>query len=171
MPNPDFVRTMARYNAWQNDSLVAAAEGLSDADRRLERGAFFGSIHRTFSHVLWGDQIWMSRFTSSEPPSGNLSESPDHFPDWEAFKQARTGFDRRILDWALAVEPVWFEGDLSWFSPAVGRDVTKPKAMLAVHFFNHQTDHRGQIHAMLTAAGAAPDDTDIPFMPERYQDL
>ncbi|MEM9179394.1 MAG: DinB family protein, partial [Pseudomonadota bacterium] len=34
--------------------------------------------------------------------------------------------------------------------------------------FNHQTHHRGQVHAMLTAAGTIPDDTDIPFMPESY---
>ncbi|MFP6690155.1 MAG: DinB family protein, partial [Alphaproteobacteria bacterium] len=29
-----------------------------------------------------------------------------------------------------------------------------------------QTHHRGQVHAMLTAAGAKPDDTDLPFMPQ-----
>ena len=34
------------------------------------------------------------------------------------------------------------------------------------HIFNHQTHHRGQVHAMLTAAGARPGDTDIPFMPD-----
>jgi uncharacterized damage-inducible protein DinB len=33
------------------------------------------------------------------------------------------------------------------------------------HFFNHQTHHRGQVHAMITAAGGKPDDTDIVFMP------
>ncbi len=28
-----------------------------------------------------------------------------------------------------------------------------PMAPAVVHLFNHQTHHRGQIHAMLTAAG------------------
>jgi uncharacterized damage-inducible protein DinB len=35
-----------------------------------------------------------------------------------------------------------------------------------MHLFNHQTHHRGQIHAMLTAAGATAPVTDILFMPE-----
>ena len=29
------------------------------------------------------------------------------------------------------------------------------------HFFNHQTHHRGQAHAMLTAAGQETGDTDL----------
>ena len=34
------------------------------------------------------------------------------------------------------------------------------------HVFNHQTHHRGQIHAMVTAAGHALPATDLVFMPE-----
>ena len=32
---------------------------------------------------------------------------------------------------------------------------------LVVHFFNHQTHHRGQVRAMLTAAGRQTGDTDL----------
>jgi uncharacterized damage-inducible protein DinB len=32
--------------------------------------------------------------------------------------------------------------------------------------FNHQTHHRGQAHAMLTSAGAVPDDTDLFLLPD-----
>jgi uncharacterized damage-inducible protein DinB len=41
------------------------------------------------------------------------------------------------------------------------------------HFFNHQTHHRGQIHCMLTQAGALPHDTDLSMMPglEKQEDL
>ncbi|MEO0498352.1 MAG: DinB family protein, partial [Pseudomonadota bacterium] len=28
--------------------------------------------------------------------------------------------------------------------------------------------HRGQVHTMLTQAGAKPGDTDLPFMPEDW---
>ncbi|WP_338420759.1 DinB family protein [Pontivivens ytuae] len=43
--------------------------------------------------------------------------------------------------------------------------MTKPLAGLVVHFFNHQTHHRGQVNAMLTAAGERPGDTDLFLMP------
>ncbi|MEM1236959.1 MAG: DinB family protein, partial [Pseudomonadota bacterium] len=56
-------------------------------------------------------------------------------------------------------------GDVTWFSGLRQRNVTRPAALCVMHFFNHQTHHRGQAHAMLTAAGATPDDTDIVAMP------
>ena len=57
------------------------------------------------------------------------------------------------------------EGGLTYFSGAAQREISLPRWVLITHFFNHQTHHRGQAHAMLTAAGARPEDTDIPFMP------
>ncbi|MGL5447061.1 MAG: DinB family protein [Rhabdaerophilum sp.] len=166
MITPDFVRTMARYNQWQNRSLVAAASGLDEAARRAERGAFFGSIAGTFNHLYWGDSIWMHRFAGIEKPPGGIRESRGLFDDWAEFVAARSRLDQRILDWADVVDPAWVAGSLSWFSGAAGRDVTRETAMLVTHFFNHQTHHRGQIHAMLTAAGAKPDDTDLFLMPD-----
>ena len=168
MPSKDYVLTMARYNQWQNESLIQAANGLSEEDRQRDRGSFFRSIQKTFSHILWGDQIWISRFAGTQAPAGGIAESVDRFSDWDAFQVERSRFDAVILDWAHTVDEEWFKGDLSWYSGAVGRDVTKPRAMLSIQLFNHQTHHRGQIHAMLTAAGARPDDTDVPFMPDRY---
>ena len=72
--------------------------------------------------------------------------------------------DRRISDWAGRVEPEWLQGDLAWVSAVLGKEIRKPKALLVTHFFNHQTHHRGQVHAMLTAAGEKTGDTDLPFI-------
>ncbi len=40
----------------------------------------------------------------------------------------------------------------------------KPRTLLVMHLFNHQTHHRGQAHATLTAAGQATGDTDLPWI-------
>jgi uncharacterized damage-inducible protein DinB len=40
-------------------------------------------------------------------------------------------------------------------------------AVLVVHLFNHQTHHRGQVHALLTSMGVDPGVTDLPFGPDR----
>lgn len=167
MITSEFIRTMARYNQWQNRSLVAAASGLDEAARRAERGAFFGSIMATFSHLYWGDSIWMFRFAGLEKPPGGIRESGAMFKDWAEFVAARSCLDQRILDWAETVDAAWLADSLTWFSGAAGRDVTREHTLLVTHFFNHQTHHRGQIHAMLTAAGAKPDDTDLFYLPDR----
>jgi uncharacterized damage-inducible protein DinB len=166
MITPDFVRLMARYNAWQNRSLYAAADGLDDAARRAERGAFFGSIHGTLSHLLWGDCVWLSRFGVGEAPDGGIAGSPGFESDWTRLSARRAEADKRTLEWAERVESGWLSGAISWRSAVLRGEVTKPAGLCVAHFFNHQTHHRGQVHAMLTAAGARPEDTDLFALPD-----
>ena len=162
MITPEYVNTMARYNAWQNQSLINAASLLSAAERDQERGAFFGSIQQTFSHVLWGDMVWMHRFADTPlPKAGSISESREMCQDWGMFVQQRADFDNEILQWAACVTSKFLSGKLSWYSGAIGAQITKPISGLVVHMFNHQTHHRGQIHAMLTSEDLETDDTDL----------
>jgi len=155
---------MARYNRSQNAGLYAAADGLSDEERRRDRGAFFKSIHATLNHLLWADHIWLSRISDAPRPSTPLSESASYRDDWDCLKQDRLPCDDRLLAWADAVTDDWLAGDLIWRSSLMQLDVATPKWLVVSHMFNHQTHHRGQIHAMLTAAGAKPQDTDLILM-------
>ena len=101
-----YVQRMARYNRWQNESVYGVADRLSDEERRRERGAFFGSIHKTLSHLLWADHIQMSRFTNVPRPQAGIPESVSLFPEWDALKEERARFDGAIIGWADAVDPV-----------------------------------------------------------------
>ncbi|WP_424973902.1 DinB family protein [Dinoroseobacter sp. S124A] len=166
MITPEFCRTMARYNAWQNGALIAAADGLGEAELVKYRGSFFGSILQTFSHLLWGDTLWMSRFDGWDTPKGGITESVRFVEDWGRLTDLRADADAMIRDWADGLDEAALGGSLSWYSGALKADVTRPLALCVAHFFNHQTHHRGQIHAMLTAAGARPGDTDLFVMPE-----
>ncbi|MGB5213550.1 MAG: DinB family protein [Anderseniella sp.] len=156
---------MARYNAWQNQSVFDAADTLDEAARNLDRGAFFKSIRGTLSHLLWGDHIWMQRFSGSPAPAvSSIEASPDMTVDWSELKQQRTAMDQAISTWAKSLDAAWLKDELTWFSGSAKREISKPAGFLVAHFFNHQTHHRGQVHAMLTAAGARPDDTDLFYM-------
>lgn len=166
MITPAYAATMARYNRWQNGNLLAAADALTDEQRRADRGAFFCSIHETFSHLFWGDRMWMHRFAGTPKPDGGIADSRSMIADWDAFGAERQRFDDVIADWADGLDDAWFATDLTWLSGAAGREVTRPRPALVMHFFNHQTHHRGQIHAMLTAAGAKPSDTDLFMLPD-----
>jgi uncharacterized damage-inducible protein DinB len=167
MIDPAYVQRMARYNRWQNQNLYGVADTLGDDERRRERGAFFGSIHNTLSHLRWGDQMWMSRFTPSVPkPPAGIPDSVSLFPDWDDLKRERASFDETMIGWADALDPAWLTTDLTWFSGAAGRELTRPVPVLVTHFFNHQTHHRGQVHCMLTQAGGKPHATDLMVMPE-----
>jgi len=164
MITPDWVRLMAAYNAEMNRRLYAAADRLTPAQRTEDRGAFFGSVQGTLSHLLWGDRFWMHRFDGWEKPPGGIATSPTLYADWKALKRERAETDAGIEGWASRVDPAWLTGRLSWFSAAMGRDITRPNAILVTHFFNHQTHHRGQVHALLTGFGEKTGDTDLPFV-------
>ncbi len=157
---------MARYNAWQNTGLREMIPAMDHDALYKDRGAFFGSIMRTLNHLLWGDTIWISRFDDGASTDVAIEDSFDMAPTPAAWAADRFRMDARITLWAQSVSAIDLVGDLSWYSGAVKRQMSKPMSMCVVQLFNHQTHHRGQVHAMLTAAGQHPNDTDLPFMPE-----
>ena len=166
MITPAYAQRMAAYNRWQNRKLLAAAGSLSDAERRADRGAFFGSIFGTLNHLLWGDTILLHRFAGTGmPESPNIPVSVGETGDWAAYCHRREAKDQEIIDWAAALTDAGLAADLSYYSQAVERDLTEPLALFVMHFFNHQAHHRGQVHAMLSAVGKDYGDTDLPFMP------
>lgn len=164
---PAYVRLMAAYAGWQNGAHLGAADRLDDAARRAPRGAFFGSIHATMAHLLWADSIWMHRLAGlPRPQARTIAASVDEGGDWPALSDARRALDGAIGTWAGTLCASDLDGDLTWSSAAAGREVTLPRTFVILHVFNHQTHHRGQIHAMLTAAGADPGDSDLFLMPQ-----
>ena len=103
----------------------------------------------------------MSRFSGWDKPAGTLKQSAQMYDDFDELRAARQGADTRIETWAATVNDDWLERPLVWFSGAANREVTAPRTRLVAHFFNHQTHHRGQAHALITAAGEKTDDTDL----------
>lgn len=168
MISVDYARTMARYNAWQNGWIAEAVTTMDEAEVRKDRGAFFGSIFGTLNHLLWGDLAWLSRLSGSPPPPppqtvGGTRELCATVAAWVA-DRVRT--DGKIAVWADQLRPVHLRGQLTWLSGPDRSEITRPMAICVVGMFNHQIHHRGQVHAMLTAAGVKTADTDLPFMPD-----
>jgi uncharacterized damage-inducible protein DinB len=159
-----YVVMMAEYNSEMNRRLYAAASRLSEAQRRLDRGAFWRSIHGTLSHLVWGDQMWMSRFAGWPKPTVILADSAMMIESWDELVAARMRADADIETWAARLDAAWLADDLTWFSGSAGQEKRRPRALLVTHFFNHQTHHRGQVHAMLTASGQRTGDTDLPLI-------
>ncbi len=155
----------AEYNRWANERLYDAAAQLRDSDYRADRGAFFKSMHGTLNHLLVGDRIWMRRFTGE----GDAAKSLDTtlHDDFGELRAARRAEDERIIRYAKSLTA----GDLAgWFRYRTIVDPVDMEQQLAPaldHFFNHQTHHRGQAHALLTAiAGTAPSFDLIVFQRE-----
>jgi uncharacterized damage-inducible protein DinB len=150
---------MAAYNRWANERIYSASGELSDDDYRADRGAFFGSIHRTLNHVLVGDRIWMHRFTGEGETYTELDIVPcDAF---DTLQSARSAEDDRIIRWINGLSGEQMAGTFSYRTIASPPDRTQPLSPALAHFFNHQTHHRGQVHALLSGLDVDPPSLDL----------
>ncbi|MBS0318968.1 MAG: damage-inducible protein DinB [Proteobacteria bacterium] len=152
----DHFAMFAGYNGWANRRLYGAARALPDADYRADRGAFFGSVHRTLNHLLATDRIWMRRFTGE-------GDAPDRLDaivcdDFATLAAAREVEDRRIVDYVAGLDEPALAGVIRYrrvSSPDIHEQRLAPAL---AHWFNHQTHHRGQVHTLLTQiTGHAPE--------------
>jgi len=158
----DYVRLMARYNRWMNEKIFSLCADLPDAERKKDRHAFFGSIHGTLNHLLYGDLAWLGRFVDGAPRSPDPRKIiHERFEDMRA---ARAALDQEIESWAGGLTDAWLAATFRYRSFIDGRDREFAAWILVVHMFNHQTHHRGQLTTLLTQMGHDVGSTDIPFM-------
>jgi uncharacterized damage-inducible protein DinB len=151
---PDYAAQMARYNRAANARLYAACAELSDAERRGDLGLFFTSVHGTLNHLMLGDRIWLARFRGEAVASTGLDAIL--YDDFEALRAARIALDDDLAGFMESVTPAFLTSTVRYRNNA-GRDLADPVWILVVHLFNHQTHHRGQLHAALTRlTGTAP---------------
>jgi len=142
-------RMFAGYNAWCNKRLYDTAAQVADTDYRTDRGAFFKSLHSTLNHLLVGDRIWMRRFTGQ----GKAPPSLDAIlhDDFARLRVARRTEDERISHYIGILSEDDLTKTIRYRTVVNPQDIEQVLAPALDHFFNHQTHHRGQAHAMLSA--------------------
>jgi len=163
MIDREYCVMMARYNRWMNERLYALCAKLPEAERKRDRDAFFSSIHGTLNHLLWGDRMWMGRFTG--PPCAYPAFGADMFADFDELAREREATDRAMLGWTERIEADWLASSLSYTSRVDGRKRTLPAEVAVIHMFNHGTHHRGQLTTLMKQAGIDPGVTDLPWLP------
>ncbi|MEM9683963.1 MAG: DinB family protein [Pseudomonadota bacterium] len=155
---PATLQSLARYNRLANERLYEACAALTDDTRKAIRPAFFKSIHGTLNHIMVGDRIWLARFEGREVPSTNLDAIL--FDAFDELRTARQDEDVRIERFAAGIDDNFLNGIVRYENNE-GRLFEDPVSMLVIHFFNHETHHRGQVHDMLTQTDVAPPVLDL----------
>ena len=141
-------RMFAGYNAWCNERLYEAAAQIPDAEYRANRGAYFRSLHGTLNHLLVGDRIWMRRFTAQGEVPPVLM--PSFTTISLGYAQARRAEDARINDYVGSLNESDLSNPIQYRTFVNPQDIEQILAPALDHFFNHQTHHRGQAHALVS---------------------
>jgi uncharacterized damage-inducible protein DinB len=154
----DAFKQFARYNRIANERLYGSCGQLDLAEYHRERLGSFGSIHALLNHMLLGDQIWMSRFAGggkTTPPLNSIL-----FDNFAELSAARIEQDAAIEAFFENVDGDFLTRPLS-YKNSLGVECTDAAPRAVLHFFNHQTHHRGQVHVMLSQTGVPPPSLDM----------
>lgn len=169
----DYAVLMAEYNEWMNTRLYEAAARLPPQALMADRGAFFGSVYGTLNHLVAADTIWLKRFAADPAahrasvlalaPVGALPQPASldalQAGDLEALRLRRTMLDGVIRRWAASLSAPDVDAVLHYTNSR--GPSSKRFAGVVMHFFNHQTHHRGQASTLLSQAGIDIGVTDL----------
>lgn len=159
----DYGRCMATYNSWQNGVLFDLCAEIGDEARRLDRGMFFGSIHKTLNHLIYIDLRILGILRTGEAKAFDARTIVDD--DFDRLSAKRIEVDRDIMAFVHGSDHAWQDGirELQGLDGVVRK---LPRQLFLMQLFNHQTHHRSQITAELHKMGIDYGITDVPLTPD-----
>ena len=90
-------RAMARNNAWANDRLLDACEGLDAAAFAAPRTSFFPSLRRTLNHLYAVDVYYLDALEETGRGLAIFQPADPDFAEPAALRAAQAASDRRLL--------------------------------------------------------------------------
>lgn len=164
------LQLMSEYNQLMNQKVYQLARQLGDNRIKENQGAFFNSIFGTLNHIYVADIIWLRRFAQHTKQYQSLSQLPKLnsytalgqivADDLITLYRLRQELDRVIVDWCQEIESKDLEDNLQ-YTNTKGKQYIKNFGQLTLHFFNHQTHHRGQASTLINQQGLDLGVTDL----------
>lgn len=165
--------TLAQYNRWMNQRLYAACGQLPQDRLEQDLGAFFGSVWRTLHHILIVDSFWLYRLSEDRSlvamkdraglPIRISSNDQILFGDLAELTDARVTLDDNIVRFVEQCAESRLQESVTYSDTAGNVEVTRTVQTALLHWFNHQTHHRGQVTTLLTQQGVSVGETDLFF--------
>src|SRR5437879_12420696 len=89
------IRELYEFNAWAHRRVFDALVPLPAAQYLEDRKSSHGGIHGTLCHIVWAEQLWLTRWLGAPPPAvaqgrdlGSLAEVRARWEDVETKRQA-----------------------------------------------------------------------------------
>lgn len=150
-------RKLARNNTLANLRLHNAVARLEPGEFEAGRTSFFPSIRTALNHILIIDWFYVDALEGGTlGPKAWENEIP--FPERQALRAAQADVDCRLLAFCDELK-----------AEDLGRTVNVHRTDriqqdrcddILNHLFQHQTHHRGQVHAMLAGTSVRPPQLD-----------
>jgi uncharacterized damage-inducible protein DinB len=159
---PGQLRIQARANRLANHRLHGVMEALAPAEFHAPRVSFFPSLAATLNHVLAVDAYYIGALHGDVDLPQKYRTFVPAVTLAELAERQRLS-DQRLIAWCETLTDAGCAREVEMDrGDHVQRDLA---AHVLAHLFMHQTHHRGQVHAMLSATSVAPPQLDEFLMP------
>jgi uncharacterized damage-inducible protein DinB len=160
MGNLELISTYYRYQQWANHRIFEAAERVPFDRLTTSILPGFDPVRSALIHTMWAQLLWLHRIQGL-PPVPHFD--PADFPDldtirrrWDEIDAATFAFIDTLTEERLA--------ETGTVIGSEGQPLPYPLWQVMLHQANHQTYHRGEVAAVLTALGASPGEIDVNRM-------
>lgn len=150
-------RKLAYNNALANLRLANACLNLQPGEFEAHRVSFFPSIRMTMNHILTVDWFYVDGLEGGTlGPKAWEAEEP--FETLETLMPEQRKVDARVVAFCEALTPEALGATVRLHR--TGRIQEERADDVLSHLFQHQTHHRGQVHAMLAGSSVRPPQLD-----------
>lgn len=159
-------RKLAQNNQLANQRLLRACQNLTQAEFTARRISFFPTLRATLNHILLVDQFYIDALEGGSLGVAIFADAPS-YTTLDALIPVQTAMDQRLLRLILGLNAE----TLTAPAHIHRRDRIQVERLDDVlgHLFQHQTHHRGQVHAMLAGSSVAPPQLDEFIMGDDAQ--
>ncbi len=156
-------QAMAKYNGGVNQSIIELLEPLKKEQIMMETKAYFPSIFATLMHIFGTDITWLRRYRGVFNDNNSLSSCKlisleekglrkEFESDYTKLFQYRKELDGVIILFANGMDESKLSSVMK-YKNYKGEEIEKEVWKTLLHWFNHQTHHRGQISVLLDMIG------------------
>jgi uncharacterized damage-inducible protein DinB len=152
------ILTLYDYNYWASERILAAAEGVTEAQFTAPAKLSHGSLHATLVHIFSAEWIWRVRSQEGISPAGLPDEADVSTLDmlrgrWRSEEGLMRSFLAGLRDEDLSRK--------IRYTTTRGLPFENELWQILHHVVNHGTQHRGEAAVLLTEYGRSPGDLDF----------
>lgn len=142
--------SLAEYNIWGNAIIFRALEAIPEEILKQDRGVYFVSLFGTLNHLLFAQKLWLHRLIGTPKPKGITERFAETLGGLKAINSELQG---QLLEFVKKVDKEGLRQEITFTSVPEGHTYVFTVENILFHLFNHQTQHKGQLTALIEQAG------------------
>ncbi|MCY4021589.1 MAG: DinB family protein [Chloroflexi bacterium] len=152
------VRTLVDYHYAAYDQVWSSVMDLSREQFVQEYDYSLGSVRNQLVHVMNVDDRWLSRLQNQQPTESLMFAD---FPDPQSVLQKWGSIRQSVQNYVFGLSLEQLEQTVELHFPLRGGRRHNTRWQILLHVFNHGTDHRAQILALLHDLGGQTFEQDL----------